>query len=110
MRLGGGASVTRGTRGTPVRTRLGIPTILPDPGYPIDSEMGMGPDSGPWDFGSRSRTLSLVGTGYFLPAGQNFNGVVTTKLLALFLALGGASRRLSFPSSDAQGGMIKYLP
>ena len=26
------------------RTRLGIPTILPDPGYPIDSEMGMGPD------------------------------------------------------------------
>ena len=27
------------------RTRLGIPTILPDSGYPIDSEIVMGPDS-----------------------------------------------------------------
>ena len=48
-------------------------------GYPIDREMGMGPESGPWDSGSRSRTLSLVGTGYFLlPVGQNFDGVVTS--------------------------------
>ena len=52
----------------------------------------------------------MVGTGYFTyPRGSNFNGVVTTKLLAFFLALGGASRRLSFPSSDAQGGKRRLL-
>lgn len=83
-------------RGTPVRTRLGIPTILPDSGYPIDSEMGMGPDWAHGIFGGIPVAHGrMVGAGYFTyPRGSNFNGVVTTKLLAFFsrlVALQGAS-------------------
>ena len=65
-------------------------------GYPIDSEMGMGPDWAHGIFGGIPVAHGrMVGAGYFTyPRGSNFNGVVTTKLLAFFsrsVALQGAS-------------------